>query len=207
MKENKKIIIIFVSIILILIGVFCYYEYKNRRNTDERKVNILGNFSYAEVVELSNQIFLNAVKILNANNLEVETNHNNVIRFYSINDYDEYKKINNFLIVINTLNISDLRKYMEEKRIIKVDNNYYIENYEDITNQDYIGSIIEISDYDDKYIYFNSENYYCADSEYIGLLETKPTCDYTIKNTTFKLVLEEDELKISNIEDIRKIIA
>ena len=190
MKENKKIIIIFVSIIVILIGVFCYYEYKNRRNTDERKVNILGNFSYSEVVELSNQIFLNAVKILNANNLEVETNHNNVIRFYSINDYDEYKKINNFLTVINTLNINDLRKYMEEK-----------------TNQDYIGSIIEISDYDDKYIYFNSENYYCTDSEYIGLLETKPTCDYTVKNTTFKLVLEEDELKISNIEDIRKIIA
>ena len=83
---------------------------------------------------------------------------------------------------------------MIDKKILKEDNNYFIPTYDITYNKDYIGSIIEVSKYDDTYIYFKSNNYYCSNSKYIGNLVNIPNCDFTVKESTFKVTLHNNFL-------------
>ena len=95
---------------------------------------------------------------------------------------------------------------MKIKRIIKDNNSYFIEDYVDKVNEDYIGSILDVIKYDEKSITFRAANYYCPNNEYVGLLDNLPKCEYKTNNIQFKVVLEDGTLKLSNIENIIKIV-
>jgi len=55
-------------------------------------------------------------------------------------------------------------------------------------------------------VYFKSINYYCENYEYIGLLDDIPNCKYTSDETKFTLILENNNKKISKIEEIKNIL-
>ena len=208
MKEDKKILIIFIIVISLLFLLFIYNDYLNRRELIDRKViKIFNKYNYNEIIEKSNNTFLNAIRILNTNNLDYAMADSTGVMYFTINDNFYYRKINNFYLISNTLREDDLEKYMNDKKIIIYENNYYIDNYKDSTNEDYIGSIIDLIKYDDKYLYFKSNNYYCSNYEYIGLLEEEPNCNYTNTETNFKLVFEDNNIKINDLEEIKQIIA
>ena len=92
------------------------------------------------------------------------------------------------------------------KKIINRDNNYYIEDYVDEYNKDYIGSMLNVKEYNDKEIVFNSINYYLKDGEYKGLFDEEPIYD-SKKEIEFRVVFEDSILKITDIDKLMEIIA
>ena len=117
-RESRRIIILFILLILLFGLIYIYNDYKNRDINVDRKVNLLFNkYSYEEVVKESKKLFLDAIYISNSNNLDIELNRLNRINYYVINDYNNYKKIINEGIIITTLTKEDTNKYMKIKRI------------------------------------------------------------------------------------------
>lgn len=206
-KENIRTIILFIILILLIGLLFVYHDYKNRDKKDvDRKVELFYNkYSYDDVYKQANLLFFNTIKILNNDNFDYEKDSNNDVIYYAIDGYTRYKKIMNFNVVTNTLKNTEVSKFMELKKIIEKDNEYYIEEYDEELNLNYIGSIIDIKDHDDNYVYLESLNYYCENTNFMGYLTEKPNCKYQEEKTTFKMELENDNFRISNIDDIKKI--
>ena len=109
--------------------------------------------------------------------------------------------------IINTFAKVDLDKYINDKKIIIKNNEYYIQDYDDIINKDYIGSILNIKEYNLKEVIFTSINYYSKDNKYQGLFDEIPKNYYKESKTEFKIIFEDNNLKITNIEELEKIIA
>jgi len=211
MKEKDKItLLVFLGLIIVILGILKFNIYKNKKLDDvDRKVEYIFNeLTYDQVYKKGNKLFLQSIELLtNSNVLEYEKDKNNKIIYYSINDYNNYKKIRNFYIVKTTLSSIETKKYMELKNIIEYENSYYIEsNNKVFMKNDYIGSDIDIDSYDDKYVYFKIINYYCVDYKYIGIIENLPSCNYTNNESIFTLVLENNNLRVNNIEEIKNII-
>ena len=138
------------------------------------------------------------------NGLTFEKNNNKDI-IYSINE-QEYKKINNFSNVLTKLNYSEVDKFIKYKNILYKDNNYYLLNNSKKEVISYIGSNINITNYTDEYVIFTSNNYYCDNYKYLGLLDSEPECNYIKEESTFKLVFLENNLVIDNLDSIINII-
>ena len=207
-NSNKKTIIVFIFLILAIVTILFFNMFSHRKLNVNRKIDyIFGKFTYNIAFKEGNDLFFQTIELLNAENtLEYEKNFDGKDKFYSINNYNNYRKIINFMIVTNTLKISEVTKFMELKKIIKHENNYYIENYKEEFNKNYIGSILEIEDYDSNYIYFKSLNYYCKDEKYIGKLNNTPECNYTRTETKITLTLENNNLRVNNLEEIKNVI-
>jgi len=206
-KEDKKTILIFIILIILIIGVLLFNIYKNKSNNVDRKVEyIFNNLTYDMVYNKGADLFLEAVSLLKDNVFEYEKNNNENIQYYSINDYNNYKKIKNSYKMTNILSNNALEKYMELKKIIKNENDYYIEDYKNNIDTNYIGSIIEIDKYNDNYVYFKSINYYCDNTKYIGILDSIPKCSYTSNESILTIINENNNLKINNIEEIQNIL-
>lgn len=206
-KEDKNVLIIFVILILLIICLLIYNIYlNNKREVVDRKIEyIFDKYTYSAVLKQGTYLFFNTLKLSDIKTFEYEKN-NNEINYYSINDYNKYKKIINYNLINDTLSSNEINKYLKDKKIIKYDNYYYIKNYSEKINYDYIGSIIEISNYDDKKVYFKSTNYYCKNEEFQGLLEREPECSYKNNITNFTIINENDFLRIDSYNDIAKII-
>ena len=206
MEENKRIVILYILLILIFSLLFVYEKYIDRKNDVDRKVDKLFNkYTYNEAVEISNNLFINAMELLNTNNLKIEINNAERIKYY-VFDNKTYKKIIEDGKMLNTFAHKDLEKYIEMKKIINRDNNYYIEDYVDEYNKDYIGSMLNVKEYNDKEIVFNSINYYLKDGEYKGLFDEEPIYD-SKKEIEFRVVFEDSILKITDIDKLMEIIA
>jgi len=210
MKNNKITLSTFITLIIAIIVLLIYNIIQNNKlNNVDRKIEyIFNNYTYDRVYINGSNLFFKAIELLNNNEIFIfEKDDNNIIKNYVINDEKEYKKINNFNIVSNILSDHEIKKYMNLNGIIKYENNYYIVSSEkEKINNKYIGSILDIYSYDDKYVYFKSINYYCENYEYIGLLDDIPNCKYTSDETKFTLILENNNLRISNLEEIRSIL-
>lgn len=207
-SSDRKNLIIFILLIVAIMSIFIFNIYKNRKLEVDRKVEyIFDRFAYSTVFNEGNDLFFQAVELLNKKNgLEYERNRDESYKYYAINNYNHYRRITNFMLVTDTLKISEVNKFMELKKIIKHENSYYIETYKEEYNKNYIGSILDIESYDDNYIYFNSTNYYCDNSEYIGPLESAPNCNYTSSNTKFTLTLENNNLRVNSLEEIINVL-
>ena len=85
--------------------MFIYHDYSNYSEKDiDRKVEIFFNeYSYNDVYNQSNVLFFNAIKILNPSNFTYEKDQNDDVIYYSINDYNQYKKIIDFDLVKSTI--------------------------------------------------------------------------------------------------------
>ena len=186
-KENVKAVALFVILILLIGLLFIYHDYSNYSEKDiDRKVEIFFNeYSYNDVYNQSNVLFFNAIKILNPSNFTYEKDQNDDVIYYSINDYNQYKKIIDFDLVKSTIKS--------------------IEEYKEDHNNNYIGSILDIKSHDDNYIYVESTNYYCENEEYVGYLKKEPTCKFTKNTTNFTIELENNNFRITSLEDIKKI--
>lgn len=207
-KDDLKTLLIFIVLILLIGSIFIYNLYINRKreNVDRKIEYIFDKYTYSLVLNEGNNLFFNTINIISNKNFDYEKNSDNTIKYYSINDYNHYKKILNYTIFTNILSSTEIEKYMKDKKIINRNSNYYIENYTEDINEDYIGSIIEITSYDDNYVYFESTNYYCENEEYQGLLKSEPDCNYSYTTTNFTVILENNFFKIDSYENIAKII-
>ncbi len=201
-KEDIKTLIVFIILIIAIISVWGINSYKNRKleNVD-RKIEYIMGYSYDTIYNKGSNLFLQTISLLNDKDVfEYAKNNDGSIKRYAIENINDYIKINNFSIAINTFSDSSLKEYMNKKEIIYFEDNYYIKNYKNESNN-YIGSIIDIDTYDASKITFKSINYYCDNTKYIGLLEDIPKCNYTFNETKFSIVLENNIFKIENIKD------
>lgn len=207
-SNDKKNLIIFILLIIAIIGISIFNVYKNRDLKVDRKViYIFNRFTYDTVLNEGNNLFFQTIELLNKkNSLEYERNRDESYKYYSINNYNNYRRITNFMLVTDTLKKSEINEFMKLKKIIKYENSYYIETYKEEYNKTYVGSILDIESYDNNFVYFNSTNYYCNNSEYIGSLEKTPNCDYTSSNTKFTLTLENNNLRVNSLEEIKNIL-
>ncbi len=207
-REDIRTLLLFIIIVL-LIGLCCLYnDYRNRTlNNIDRKVDVIFNkYSYDLMVEQGQTLFFDTIKFLNSENYGYEEEFGGDIRIYTINDYNRYKKIVNFSVIKDLINSTELANFMNLKKIINYEDEFYIESYKEEINENYIGSIIELMNYDTNFANFKSTNYYCENANYQGLLTNAPNCNYTFTETNYSLNLEGNILKINNIEDIYKII-
>ena len=206
-KSDKKNIIVFIILIIMIIFLIIYNIMTNKKNINiDRKVNyIFEKYTYDNVYSKGKNLFLNAIKLVK-NDFLYEKNESNHDVLYAINNYNQYKRIMDYQLIINTLSINEYKKYLDEKRIINKDDNYYIGNYNNDYNKKYIGSIIDIRDYDEFYVYFDSLNYYCDNYDYIGILNEEPNCKYTTTNTSFTIIFEQKALRINDLKDIEEIL-
>jgi len=207
-SNDRKNLIIFILLVIAIIGISIFNVYKNRDLKVDRKVEYIFNrFTYDTVLNEGNNLFFQTIELLNKkNSLEYERNRNESYKYYSINNYNNYRRITNFMLVTDTLKKSEVNEFMKLKKIIKYENSYYIETYKEEYNKTYVGSILDIESYDNNFVYFNSTNYYCNNSEYIGSLEKAPNCDYTSSNTKFTLTLENNNLRVNSLEEIKNIL-
>ncbi len=207
-KEDIRVVILFIVLILLIISVLIFnsYKFRKRENVNRKLEYIFEKYTYANILDDGTKLFFDGLNILNNNNLSFEKNKNDSIKYYSIKDYSTYKKILNMDNLFNIFSKDITEDYMKDKKIIKYNDEYYIENYVQNINKDYIGSNVEISSYDDNYVYFNSVNYYCKNEEYIGLITDEPNCDYVSTKTNFKVILEGSSLRILDYHELLKII-
>lgn len=205
-KEDIKTLIIFIILVIAIILVFGINIYKNRAlDNVDRKIKYIMGYSYDTIYNKGNNLFLQTINLLNNNAFEYTKNNDGSIKKYAINKENNYVKINNFSLVNNTLSENTLSEYMDLKKILYYENDYYMKE-NNIFNDNYVGSIIEIKDYNDNLITFSSLNYYCENSKYIGLLEDIPECIYTFNETEFNIVLENNMFKIENIKDFEFVL-
>lgn len=201
-KEDIKTLIVFIILIIAIISVLGINLYKNRKleNVD-RKIKYIMGYSYDTIYNKGSNLFLQTISLLNDKDVfEYAKNNDGSIKKYAIENINDYIKINNFSIALNTFTDSSLKEYMNKKDIIYFEDNYYMKDYINESNN-YIGSIIDIDTYDNSKITFKSINYYCDNTKYIGLLEDIPECNYTFNETKFNIVLENNMFKIEDIKD------
>lgn len=209
MKDDKRNTCIFIFLIVIILSLFLFNlnSSKNKKNENiDRKVEYIFNkYTYDTVYNRGKDLFLNAIKLVKSDFI-YEKSKSGFENIYALRNFNKYKKIMDYQLISNTLTNSEIEKYMDSRKIIIDNNYYYIENYDITINIKYIGSIIEIDSYDDKYIYFKSENYYCDNYNYEGILDSVPSCDYVSNNSNFTLVLENNYFRIYDLKEIEKIL-
>ena len=207
MKKNDiKYIVIFILLIVLIVGTIIFSYYKNRplNNVDRKIEYIFNNLTYDDVLNMSENTFNNALKLVK-NDFEYEIDNNEIV-LYSINNYNNYKKILNYSLISNTLKNNLIDSFLNSKKIINYKGEYFIETYSNNYNNDYVGSVLSINNHGDNFVTINSTNYYCKDSKFIGVINTEPKCDYTKTESKFTLSLEGNLLKVNNLEEIERIL-
>ena len=207
MKKNDiKYIIIFILLIVLIVGtiIFSYLKNKPLNDVDRKIEYIFNNLTYDDVLNMSKKTFNNALKLIK-NDFDYEVDGDELV-LYSINDYNNYKKILNYSLINSTLKSNIINNYLYNKKIIQYKNEYYIESYENSYNKNYVGSILSINNHGYKFVTIKSINYYCENSNFIGAINTEPECEYTKTDTKFTLSLENNLLKVNNLEEIERIL-
>lgn len=205
-KKDKLTILVFIVLIIAIISVLFINFIKNQKiqNVD-RKVEYIMGYSYDTILNRGEKLFVDTISLLTKKDIfdyNKDLRNNNVQ--YNINGKD-YLKINNFNIAHSNFSNNTINDYMKLRKIIYFENNYYIENFKiDINN--YIGSMISIDNYKNNIIYFNSINYYCEESEFVGLLDKEPNCNYQKEETNFSVSIENGIFKINNVNDFKFLI-
>jgi len=208
MKKSDAISLTTFMVLLVLIcSVIIFNIYKNCSNefVDRRIEYVFDDLTYNNVYEKSSKLFVDSISLLNNEDVYFYEKDNDNIKYYAINGDVNYKKILNFDKVTNTFKVSEVAKYMNLKKIISSNNDYYLKDFIKEKNADYIGSIVTFDSYDSNYAYFKSLNYYCEGYEYVGILENAPSNKCRVSNTNFTIIYENKKLRINDLEEIRKI--
>ncbi len=211
MKKNDEIILGIFIVVIILIGcIGIYYYSSNKKGEDkvDRKVKLIfDKYTYNDVYEKGKEIFLEGINIFrDKNTITYDVDDFNKLRHYAILDYTNYLKITNFFVVDNVFSKNEVKKFMELNNIVEVENSYYIKSRITGVDSNYIGSMVEIDSYDDKLVNFKSTNYYCDNEEFKGILTDSPSCDYKKEESKFSIVLENNTLRLNNLEEIKNIL-
>jgi len=206
-KEDKKNIVIFIILLLAIAGIVIFNYNKNKKLENiDRKIEYILGYTYDSILNRGEVVFLDAIDLLiNEKAFDYEILNNGKQKKYSI-DSKNYFQISNFNLARNIFTIDGLVSYMQFKNIIENDNRFYIEDKEYNYNKDYIGSSLDIIDYYDDIIIFESNNYYCENNDYIGLIHELPSCKYNITKSKIKFKIENNTLKIMDIDGINKIV-
>ena len=206
-KDEIKTLIIFIILVASIILVVGVNYQKNKKLNDvDRKIEFIFGYTYDSVLVKGEELFLETISLFNDKTVfEFEKNLEESIKKYAINGVTDYKKITNFSIAINSFTEKSLQDYMDYKKIIYFENDYYIESNK-INDNNYIGSNLKISDFSNNKVYFKSIDYYCNNYEYLGIIDELPKCNYTIKESNFIIELENNIFKVSDIENFKLIV-
>ncbi len=205
-KKDFKTLIIFVILIVLILIVIIFNIYKNRSLNVDRKVKyIFDNYTYDNIIKEANALFLNAIKLAK-NEFEYVKNNRGATEYYALEKYDDYKKIQNVNLILNSLSNQEISDYLSNHQILKSNNHYYIRDNNNINNSNYIGSKLELLDYDENQVFFKSTNYYCENHAYVGLIEDTIDCDYQSNESNFTIIRENNFLKIKDFGNIEQII-
>lgn len=173
-------------------------------NSKERtKIDLIfGSVSYEAAKEKGQEYFLNTIKLMAGDLIKYDETVDNKIKNYRIDGYDYYALINNYEDIKAFLSNNAINQYNEFYEVKEFENKYYTKKYRYNTNKEYVGSIIELNNYNDQEIFYNIKSYYCSDGEFKGILDKEPDCHITqTKDQTFTMVYENKMLKIKDLSE------
>jgi len=209
-NKDKLTLIVFIILIILIMGIFIYYLNSNKTNGNiDRKVNYLfDNITYDMAYINGKDLFNKGIKLLTNKDVFIyEKDYNGRNAYFSVDNCMHCKKIQNPMAFTNILTKDEIEIYMKNNNIFKYENLYYTDFEFDYSyNKKYIGSMLDIVSYDKEYVYFNSKNYYCDNSNYIGLLDKEPDCKYNIKETKFTIKYENNGLRLNDLNEIKNIV-
>lgn len=203
MKYKSVLVII---IVFILFGLFIYKDYINYKESssknDRTKVEyIFNSMNEDKAKSIGENIFINVIKVISYDYFEVEKDVRDLDNIYNI-DNNSYVRVLNYNVIKDLFNNKDYLYYSESLGYKNVDNLDYIKVFSKDIDTSYVGSIIKVIDYDEDTISYESNNYYCSDYKFIGILDSIPECNI-IKNTTssFKLRKYNNSIRVNDIND------
>ncbi len=205
-NDDKKTIIVFISLIIMICLVWAYNINNNKSYKFDRKIKyIFGSLTYDNVYNKGKDLFINGIKLLDSDFIFELDNKDN-IEYYSLGKKNNYRKIVNYSLLFSTLSSKARDKYIKDRDIVQNSNDYYMGNYIKEVKKNYIGSSLDIESYDKDKVVFSSVNYFCDNYEYIGIIVDNVECSYTETKTTWTMIMENNILKIDNLEDFRRIM-
>ena len=82
----EKVIVVFILLIILIVStiIFSYYKNKPLNNVDRKIEYIFNNITYDDALNMSKEVFNNALKLIK-NDYEYEENNNEIV-LYSINN-------------------------------------------------------------------------------------------------------------------------
>lgn len=207
--KNKKLLIPLILCALLIIGltvllVFYIVNKDNKKESTDRTVleYVTGNITYDNALSKGREYFIDTIKLVANDYLEYDESFDGNINLYLVNNVDGYVKVKNYGLIKNFLNDSSIKIYNDEVGYVSSEGNDYIKNYKKDIFTSYVGSIIDIETITENIIEYKAINYYCNNYQFVGLLESKPTCNITKESeSTFTLVNENNILKINNLNE------
>jgi hypothetical protein len=193
--------------VLLLVSLYIYKDYnsyKDNLNKDTRtKVEyIFGTMNEDEVLNKGKNIFLDTIKVISYDYFETEKDNSDNYNIYNINNENGYLRVLNYSKVNELFNTVDIDKYNTLVGYINYENKDYIKVFSKELNNNYVGSIITLEDYDNDIVTYKSINYYCNNYKFIGILDNIPECDITnTSENIFTLRKYNNTLKVNDIEE------
>ncbi len=207
-SKNRRTLVIFIILIVLIIslGIFNLVKGLNKQEVDRKVDKIFGMYSFDEILNKGEELFLNGINILKDNKAFLyEKDNMNKTLIYSINGYNKYKKISNFSLVTNTISAEELDNFMNYKKIIYYENGYYMESYNNKYDGNFIGSILEIDSYNDETTTFKVESYYDENSEFVGIFEERKD-NYQTITSMFTINNESGLIRVDNYQELINIL-
>lgn len=207
MKYKSILTILFILILLLSIMLVDYFQIEKKEEKvkpiERTKIEyIMGDISYPQALKKGEDYFLETIKLLRGETLEFNTDNNGDDIIYEVEKVNGYKLITNYSLINKFLSHEAIETFNNEFQIKYYENKYYIKNYYFEPNNNYVGSILNITTHDEEYINFNVLSYYCEDGEFVGILKEKPTCKIIDeKQTNYSLIKESNLLKVNDINE------
>lgn len=207
-KENIKDIIMFIILVISIIVLLIYNSSITKNKDIDRKIKYINGYSYDQILNKGKELYKDGINlIINKDYLNYEK-EDNEYKKYSFkkngNNYNGYYKILDSSLIKKTFMDDAYVQFMNYKDIVYNDNYYYIKNFKNIDTM-LVGSILNIKNNDEKYVYIELTNYYCDNSKFIGYLDKQPDCNYHTNKTMLTYYLD-DYMKIYNFEELKSII-
>lgn len=201
-----KIGLVIISILIIILTIF-YVDYRKSNkeitnNKERTKIEyIFGNLSYNQALTIGEDKFLKTIKLIGNDYFDYKKDiDDNYKRYFINNEY--FVEVINYGSIKEFLSKESIDEYNNLVGYLYFENKDYVKKYIRNINEDYVGSILNITNYTNEEIYYQAKNYYCTDYHFIGILTSEPDCK--IKNVTessFTIIKEGNILKIKDLNN------
>ncbi len=193
--------------LLLSISLYIYKDYNNYQNNLNKEERthveyIFDTMNESEALSIGKNIFLDTIKVISYDYFDIEKDNLDNYNIYNINNDLGYIRVLNYSKVKELFNINDYEYYNNLVGYINYENKDYIKAFSKELNNEYVGSIITLKEYDSDTITYESINYYCSDYKFIGILDKEPECNIVkTSNNEFKLRKYNNSLKVNDIKD------
>lgn len=201
-----KIGLVIISVLIIILTIF-YVDYRKSNkeitnNIDRTKIEyIFGNLSYNQALTIGEDKFLKTIKLIGNDYFDYKKDiDDNYKRYYINNEY--YVEVINYGSIREFLSKESIDEYNNLVGYLYFENKDYVKKYIRNINEDYVGSILNITNYNSEEINYQVKNYYCTGYHFVGILTSEPDCKIRkVTNSTFAIIKEGNILKIKDLNN------